>query len=328
MVSIIKAIEEDMVRPTSTIQEQTSKKQNIFSLTKANDILEAASKRPDPKPLYKPFWNEGELCCLFADSNVGKSILAVQIGEEIANNGKKVVYLDLEMSDKQFQRRYTSDNNELYHFSDNFYRMNIDNTRLINSELSEDSLLSQIKETVRENGIGIIIIDNISWLCNKSEKGEDAGKFMQQLMKLKLSYGWSVLILAHTPKRPLNNPITQNDLAGSKKLFNFFDSAFTIGKSCKGIDVRYIKQLKVRDGMEQYGANNVLTCKIVKDGSYIHFEEIGTSEEKEHLGKPYQIKNSEVKEKVKALSEDGKSIRDISEETGVSKSTVQRWLAK
>lgn len=39
---------------------------------------------------------------------------------------------------------------------------------------------------------------------------------MQRLMKLKLQYEWSILILAHTPKRPLSNPITQNDLAGSK----------------------------------------------------------------------------------------------------------------
>ena len=35
-------------------------------------------------------------------------------------------------------------------------------------------------------------------------------------------YALSILVLAHTPKRSLDCPITSNDLAGSKRLYNFF----------------------------------------------------------------------------------------------------------
>ena len=38
-------------------------------------------------------------------------------------------------------------------------------------------------------------------------------------MNLKKQYGWSLLIIAHIPRRSLTSPITQNDLAGSKKLY-------------------------------------------------------------------------------------------------------------
>lgn len=109
-------------------------------------------------------------------------------------------------------------------------------------------------------------------------------------------------------------------------MFNFFDSAFSIGKSCQGIDVRYIKQLKVRDGIEQYGANNVMVCRIVKTDSYLHFEKTGESDERDHLKGSSQSNNSEMKNNVKELHEEGKSIREIAEETGISKSTVGRWV--
>ena len=68
--------------------------------------------------LFSEFWHEGEICILFADTNVGKSILAVQIGNAISRGvaiknfkleAKKqsVFYLDFELSDKQFQNRYS-----------------------------------------------------------------------------------------------------------------------------------------------------------------------------------------------------------------------------
>ena len=60
------------------------------------------------------------------------------------------------------------------------------------------------------------------------------------------------------PKRDLSSPITQNHLAGSKKLYNFFDSVFAIGMSAKDNRLRYIKQVKVRAGAFKYDASNVL----------------------------------------------------------------------
>lgn len=66
---------------------------------------------------------------------------------------------------------------------------------------------------------------------------------MMKLMNLKKQYGWSLLVIAHTPKRNLSSPITQNDLAGSKKLYNFFDSVVAIGKSAKVLDLTTVMYL-------------------------------------------------------------------------------------
>ena len=53
---------------------------DIFSAMTANQAIEAAKAQKNPNKLWKEFWFENEVCCLFADANVGKSILAVQIG--------------------------------------------------------------------------------------------------------------------------------------------------------------------------------------------------------------------------------------------------------
>ena len=84
----------------------------MLEIVDANLAMERASMCQNPKPLFDPFWYEGEIGCLFADSNVGKSILAMQIAADIAKE-QRVLYFDFELSEKQFQLRYTDENGKL-----------------------------------------------------------------------------------------------------------------------------------------------------------------------------------------------------------------------
>ena len=68
---------------------------SILTYKKANEWIEAAKLRPNPKKLFGTFWFENEVCILFADTNVGKSILAMQISHSISK-GEKVEGFDLE----------------------------------------------------------------------------------------------------------------------------------------------------------------------------------------------------------------------------------------
>ena len=212
----------------------------MLSIKSANRTLEDAARRPDPEQLYLELWYEGEVCCLFADSNLGKSIFAVQMADTISQT-RRVLYVDCELSDKQFQLRYTDKETGQRHlFPDNLFRAEI-NPCAIGVERYEENIIKDIEMAAIRTATDVIIIDNLTYLCNSSDKGVDAGLFMMNLMNLKKKYGWSLLIIAHTPKRSLMSPITQNDLAGSKKLYNFFDSVFAIGQSAKDKRLRYVK---------------------------------------------------------------------------------------
>ena len=293
----------------------------VLSIKSVNQTMSEASLRSNPKELFGPFWFEGEIGCLFADSNAGKSILAVQIAEDIAKN-YRVLYFDFELSDKQFQLRYTDSQGNLHHFPATLYRVSLDPDNLANLNLPfEEAVIRDIEKAAVACEANIIIIDNISILCMQMEKGDDAAKLVQNLRALKNKYGFSILIIAHTPKRDMSRVITQNDLAGSKKLFNFIDSCFALGTSAQGTIFRYLKQIKVRNCSIQYGTDNVRVYRIEKDGALLHFVYLHDSPEHEHLK---EQNREELKMEVKKRVSEGLSVRDISRELGISKSAVGR----
>ena len=297
----------------------------MLAIKKVNDSLSDASKMPNPVPLFLELWYQGEVSCLFSDSNLGKSIYAVQIAEQIARQ-HNILYLDCELSEKQFQLRYTDEiTGDLHQFPGGMYRAEIDNMHLDLKDY-EDRILQNIEAAALQLLCNIIIIDNLTYLCNSSDKGVDAGLFMMKLMQLKKKHGWSILIIAHTPKRSLSSPITQNDLAGSKKLYNFFDSVFAIGKSAKDDRLRYVKQLKVRAGAFRYDSDNVIVYEIEKTGGFTHFEFKEYSTEREHLREQKETETLNRVENIIQLFQQGKSYREIAQEVGLSKSMVAKII--
>ncbi len=299
----------------------------MLTLRTANKTLRQAALRPDPEDLYWSLWYEGEVCCLFADSNLGKSIFAVQMADEIAHT-RNVLYVDCELSDKQFQLRYTNTETGVLHtFPEALVRAEI-NPAKMDMKNFEEHILQDIENAAQRTGSKVIIIDNLTYLCNASEKGDMAGLFMMRLINLKMKYGWSLLIIAHTPKRNLSSPITQNDLAGSKKLYNFFDSVFAIGKSARDERLRYVKQVKVRAGAYKYDSENVLVYEIEHEDDFVHFAFKGNAAECDHLKQNTDEERSSLVDQAAQLRKGGKSIREIAAQLGVSKSLIGKILKK
>ena len=295
----------------------------MFTVKTANETVMDAALRPTPRDLFMTLWFEGEVTCLFADSNVGKSIFAVQIADQIATTDP-VLYVDCELSEKQFQLRYTDKESGIMHrFPEMLYHAGI-NPQKFDAGYHEDKILSDIAKAAEQRHSRIIIIDNLSYLCNGAEKGSDAGSFMVKLTNLKKEKGWSLLVIAHTPKRDPSRPITANDLAGSKRLYNFFDSAFAIGMSGRDTRLRYVKQLKARSCEIQYGGDNVLLYEIVKTDGFLRFAYIGNAHESEHLRAFSLEDREERKQQVAALKAAGRTIREVAVELGLSKSMVGR----
>ena len=321
--------------------EKTNK--SVLTVKPASQWMKEASSRPTPKQLLGSLFHEQELCILFADTNVGKSILAVQLADALSKGkgmlglqneagAKKVLYLDFELSDKQFQLRYTINGVE-YLFHENFSRCEINIDFLAKSKESIEKLIIQAIETnVLENNIEVVIVDNITFLGNEMEKSKNALPLMKDLQALKKKHQLSFLILAHTPKKDPSKPISNNDVAGSKMLMNFADSSFAIGKSSEDSSIRYIKQIKVRNCEEQYGFNNVLVCEIIKPNSLLKFNFIDYDSEQNHL-ENYTVKNQsdqEFQNQIKSLLDTNPdiSLREIASKIGSTHPKVGRHIEK
>ncbi len=318
--------------PIEGIKEEVEKakraprRAGLLSIKAANDWVNDAINSPDPKMYFNDLIVQFENTVIFASSNVGKSILAIQIAEAIART-EKILYVDLELSAKQFQMRYTDPSSgEIHIFPKNFSRAEIDPELIAGADL-EQEILDSIEEAAKQ-GTRFFVIDNITFICNDSEKGATAGSFMMKLIRLKKKYSLTTIVIAHTPKRRGFEPITQNDLAGSAKLINFFDAGIALARSAKDNNLRYLKQVKVRTGEYQYDADNVIVYDIVKSDGFLHFELQGYAKEYEHLKNRESADDYDDIQEILRLKKDGKTIRDIADELEMSSTTVFRKLKK
>ena len=320
-------------------QQLPENNDDVLMVRRVNHWMEQASSRPVPLMLFGKFWHQGEVCILFADSNLGKSIVAVQIADAISRGkgdtpfeveaaAQPVLYCDFELTDKQFEARYSANYAEHYQFNSNFYRAEL-NPEIDLPEGFEDfdSYLSySLERSVLQTNARVLIIDNLTYLRSETEKAQDASPLMKQLKSLKNKYDLSILVLAHTPKRDLTQAITRNDLQGSKMLMNFCDSAFTIGESKADFNLRYLKQIKQRNTEQVYGEGNVCLCQINKAHNFLQYEFVSYGKEWEQLAKPNDSKYEAMVEKATSYKEQGYTLREIGRELGISHQKVDRLL--
>lgn len=322
------------------VKEENAK--NLFTIKSANDWIEDAKNRPIPKMLFSEFWYENEICILFADTNLGKSILAVQIADSISkgkairgfkleSEKQPVLYFDFELSDKQFEVRYSENYKDHYRFDENLIRVEINPDNDTPTDIPFEEYLSlSVEKAIVENRAKILIVDNITYLKNETERAKDALPLMKQLKALKTKYGLSLLVLAHTPKRDASKPLSRNDIQGSKMLVNFTDSSFAIGESSKSKQLRYLKQIKQRNTEQIFDAENVVVCTIEKKFNFLEFQFLDYGEEMEHLRfitdeEKIQLESNIIQMKTE---NPGMSLGNIAEGLETNKMKVKRVLKK
>lgn len=266
----------------------------LLQVRTAEQCLQQARMQPVPKMLFDELWFENELCIFFADTNVGKSILAVQMADAIARGKpmegfrleappQPVMYMDFELSDKQFEKRYSEAYRDHYPFSNNLMRAGF-SPGLSQLKIRASALFSELEEHLLTTGCRIVIVDNLSYLSEDAlENAQEANALMKELKVLKERLGLSILLLAHTPKRLRHKPLTKGDLAGSSGLSRFADALFALGASTTEKNRRYLKQLKVRSAEFQYGPSNVIELEIKKDTNFLGFRFLGYGEERHQL---------------------------------------------
>ena len=326
------APESKALNPVAGIKQEVEKakrapkKRGIFSVKKANDWIKDSRERPDPRSFFHGLIVEYECTVIFASSGVGKSIFVTQIAEEIAWR-EPLLFIDLELADKQFQMRYTDPvTNQVHMFPDNFERAEIDPELIVGEDL-EEAILDSIEDSAKR-GTQFFVLDNITFACNDSEKGATAGQFMMKIIRLKKKYHLTIIVIAHTPKRRGYEPITQNDLAGSAKLINFFDAGIAIARSAKDPNLRYVKQVKVRTGEYLYDADNVIIYDVNKVDGFLKFEFREYGREGDHLKIPTKDYETDEIQDILKLQHQGKSLREIAKDLDMSLGMVQRRLKK
>jgi len=294
----------------------------------ANQVIQQSAKEPDPIELYPHLIVENELTILFADTGVGKSVFVVQVGVEIASAGHRVLFVDLELSPKQFEKRYRSQNGNLFKFPDGFYRADFTPMCEMPKNISfEEFFMESLIKAVESCDANVIIIDNLTRLVSgDTDNAKAAIPILTSLYKLKTERQKTLIVVEHNKKSDPTRPISLNDLQGSKMKANFADGVFTIGKSHSSHKIRYVKQLKVRTAEVVYHTDNVAVYELDQRDDFLGFHFIGYGSEYEHLRKDRENVKQEKLEIVRKMKERGLPNTAIARELRVTETAVRKWL--
>ena len=326
---------------------------NLFDVRPANEWLRIGTRRGLTKRLFGDLWCENDLSIMFADTGVGKSLFAVQIADaivrgrglepfDVTTRPQRVLLLDFEMNHRQFHDRYSAGRpgrvRRPHEFARGILRAEIawDDGIPAGYRTYNEFVLASIEQCVIDNGVRVLIVDNISWLVSGGFASQSAAALMKGLKLLKAEFGISILVIAHAVKRLDTLPITIADLAGSKVLANFADNVFALGRCCYSPDLRYLKQLKMRNSPLRHDVSNVVLYRLVTDSTYPHFEFVGYDHEASQIRQSYdtllergrfrQFNAEHRAEHVRRLHAGGLSIRRIAARLNISRSSVTRLI--
>lgn len=300
-------------------QAVEQKPTSFIRVERFDNYVKVGLEMEEPQELIPHVIVEHETTILFGDTGLGKSTLSMQMAIEIAMTGKKVLYVNFELSQQQFSKKYPG-----IQIPETLYIANIDYA-LMHDVTDQSLILSEIEKMALEYNTGVIIIDNLTNLCINAKEGGEAGNVMLRLISLRMTHNWTMLILAHVPKRKAGDPLSLNDLAGSKILSNLADNVVGLNKSKLGKEKRYIIQLKYRSMPIELDYKNVQELTLRMSDGYLHFEYGSYDEERVHLPRSRDEKAELEADIVKELREpNGLSYRDIADKLGTSLGTVQR----
>ena len=281
------------------------------------------------KPLFMNFWFEGELACLFGDTNIGKSALAYEIASMVARQqDQPVAYFDLENTAHQFYNRYYDMKNN-YSMCDNLYVFNITPHNVFPPR-DIKKLLDGIECKIVQFKTPFVVIDDIFHLCSMNDC-PTTDFVLRTLRHWTLQYKVAILVVAHSRRHHANTPIELRHLCGSRRLPYAFDSIFALNRTFLSTDTLYIKHIKSRNSVIEYDAKNVLLVKLKKVSpqdplifNFIKDPEITDERMLLHICNP--ASTAQALEKAQELSNLGWSHREIAEYFGISHTSVRRLL--
>jgi len=196
---------------------------------KANECIETASRAFQLRSLFDDFWSEGELALLYGASGAGKSILAVQIavaiargralpGFEMPAHRMKVLYADLDMSEKQFRPRCIDGENK-HEFPTTFFR---------DRPPSLDKLTDWVREMIVSGGFRVVIIDSLASLKLSADGVRETLPVMRGLKKIVDELDVSILVVTDAEPPAKNATASEADLRRSRILCSTVDSSFAL----------------------------------------------------------------------------------------------------
>ncbi|HMT08406.1 MAG TPA: AAA family ATPase [Pyrinomonadaceae bacterium] len=300
--------------------KETGEDEPFEVLRKANDVMRDVLRLKPKPPMFDAFWQTGETALLFGEPGVGKSLLAVQIADALARGTplpgfvmpkrrRKVLYVDMNLSEEQFGRRYTAAASEglkeaAYKFADRFYRM---------CPPHDKDLVTWVTKAVRLHGFDAVVIDDLTAIMRTNDGTIDSLKAVRGLKQLSHSTGVSMLVLADSLPGLRQHDMSECDLRRSRILCSVADSVFGIGQSSKDGQLDLI-QFRTQTSEIVWGSKNKIHCAIQRNDSGL----LGLVFDSRFQAEP-DMDRYELITYIRQKRKEGVTYKEIADSCGISK---------
>jgi len=250
-------------------------------------------KLPKKEMIVGEIIGKHKIIALSADTNVGKSIWAHQLGLAVAvgmpeifgypiSGAKRVLFLNFEMDEYELlerQQLLISRIPQSYHkFLDNFQINTFDGKRT----LFQDNW-DRIEQTIRDNdAFDLIIIDNM-YACTgiDDEKNADLKPLLARIISISDIHDSSLHIVTHHKKHDAAYILSTDLIRGGSTFANAVDVIIQLAESLRTPNLRLMKITKNRGKSPNKGKSFGMTLS-----DDLWFEMIGEVNESYHLSAP------------------------------------------
>lgn len=199
----------------------------------------------------------GEVTVIGGATSNGKTALAVNIAADIAMQGKKVLFVTLEMTHEELGVRF------MKVMGDKFeeYMCNIFWQK--NDELSWKSVDGLMRKAKEEAGVDLVVIDHLHYFSRETiNVAEDLGNITKEFKKNAIRHKLPIILISHTRKAPDSNTTKTgiNDLRGSSYIAQDADIVLLVHRDKDFKDDIIVTLAKNR---------NRFGCLV---GSFFHFK--------------------------------------------------------
>lgn len=209
----------------SSRSENTPAEVIVGKPRRARDTVRIRDKK-QAEALFDAFWLEGELSMMFGEPGSGKSLLAVQIADALSRGRnllstelrlkkrRKVLYIDLVLTEKQFRSRYFG-----HKFASDLYR---------EAPQEGSDLFRWTEAMISTYTFDAVIIDDVSMVSRFNDGTRETLSLMRGLKQLTVERQVSILVLAGSVPLVNKSRPLELGLRRSQVLCGVADSVFAL----------------------------------------------------------------------------------------------------
>lgn len=156
----------------------------------------------------------GELIIVAGQTSRGKTLLSMNIANNVAKTGKTILFITLEMTHAELTSRYMFVNGGSR--TDDFAEVAANTLFQANDELDWKDIDGLIQNAREELDVDLVVIDHLHYFTRELQNvAEDLGRITKEFKKNAIRYNIPIILISHVRKMAKDEQLSGESLRGS-----------------------------------------------------------------------------------------------------------------